>query len=139
MRKVLPIFLLFYLFLLLFELDYSTIQWDETPHLNGGYLFSEGNFQEYIETESFYPPAFDLITGLFFKILGPNLFSARLVAVIFGVLSVWVVFEMANQLYGPKVGLIASLLIASMPGFVWFSRLALLESMLLFFFSFSWR
>ncbi|MBT8171973.1 glycosyltransferase family 39 protein [Candidatus Bathyarchaeota archaeon] len=136
-RFVLLIFLLLYFTILLIELDYSTVHWDETPHLNGGFLFSRGQFQEYVETESFYPPAFDLVTGLFFKILGPSVFTARLVAVIFGVLSVWVVFEIANQIYGPKVGLLSSLILASMPGFVWLSRLALLESMLLFFFSLS--
>lgn len=136
-RLVLLVFLLFYLALLMFELDYSTVRWDETPHLHGGFLFSQGQFQEYVETEAFYPPAFDLVTGVFYNILGPSVFSARLVAVIFGVLTVWVVYETANQVYGPKVGLVASLLIAIMPGFIWLSRLALLESMLLFFFSIS--
>lgn len=143
-RLVLLCFLLVYSALLVIDLDYNAIQWDETPHLYGSLLLSRGQFEEYLEAEAFYPPMFDLVSSFFFNILGPSLFSARLVAVIFGVFSVWVVFETANQMYGPKTGLIASILLASMPGFVWLSRIALLETMLLFFFSaslflfFSW-
>ena len=136
-RLVLAMFLVVYAAVLLIELDSSTIQWDETPHLHGGFLLSRGQFQEYIETESFYPPAFDLVTGLFFKLLGTSVFSARLVALLFGILCIWVVFEIANKMYGPRTGLVAAILLASMPGFVWLSRMAMLETMLMFFFSVS--
>lgn len=136
-RLVLAIFLLVYAALLLINLDYTAIRWDETSHLHGGLLLSHGQFQEYILTESYYPPLFDMVTGVFFKILGASVFSARLVAVTFGVLSVWAVFEIAYRLYGPRTALVASVLLASMPGFIWLCRMALLETMLLFFFSIS--
>lgn len=136
-RLVLALFLLIYFVLLIIDLDYNTIQWDETPHLNGGLLLSRGQFQEYVETEAFYPPAFDIVTGFFFKILGPSAFSARMVAVIFSILCIWTVYETASEMYGSKTALLASILLASMPGFIWLSRMALLETMLLFFFSLS--
>ena len=143
-RLVLAVFLLVYAALLIIELDYNAIVWDETPHLYGGLLLSRGQLQEYMQAEAYYPPVFDLVTGLFFKAFGSGVFSARLVAVTFSVLSVWAVFEFGYQFYGPKTGLVASVLLASMPGFIWLSRMAMLETMLLFFFSillllfFSW-
>jgi 4-amino-4-deoxy-L-arabinose transferase-like glycosyltransferase len=136
-RFVLALFLLIYAALLLIELGYTAILWDEAPHLYGSLLLSRGQLQEYIQTEAYYPPLFDAVTGLSFKILGPSSLSARLVAVMFSVLSVWAVFEFAHRLHGPKTALLASVLLASMPGFIWLSRMALLETMLLFFFSIS--
>ena len=68
-------------------------------------------------------------------IIGPSVFSARLVAVTFGILSIIAVFEYAYRLYGPRNALFSSILLASMPGLFALSRIALIETMLLFFFS----
>jgi len=114
-----------------------TIQWDETPHIYGGLLLSRGHFQEYTRAGSFYPPLFDIMIAFYFKILSSSVFSARLVAVTFGVLSVWGVFEFAYRFYGPRNALLSSVLLASMPGFIWLCRIALIETMLIFFFSIS--
>ena len=136
-RLVLSIFLLVYSALLLLDLGYAAIQWDETSHLYNGLLLSRGHLQEYIQEGSFYPPLFDVTTALYFKILGLSVFSARLVAVTFGVLSVWCVFEYAYRLYGTRNALVSSVLLASMPGFIVLCRMALIETMLVFFFSIS--
>jgi len=136
-RLVFFIFLLVYTALLLLYLDYAPIRWDETPHLYGGLLLSRGEFEEYLRESSFYPPLFDVTTALYFKIIGLSVFSARLVAVTFGLLSIWIVFEYAYKLYGPRNALISSVLLASMPGFVILCRMALIETMLIFFFSIS--
>jgi 4-amino-4-deoxy-L-arabinose transferase-like glycosyltransferase len=53
------------------------------------------------------------------------------------VFSVWAVFEYAYRLYGPKHAIISGVLLATMPGFVILCRMALIETMLLFFFSVS--
>ena len=142
-RLVLALFLLVYAAFLLLYLDYALIQWDETPHLVCGLLLSRGQIQDYIQF-SYYPPLFDVTTALTFKIMGPSVFSARLVALTFGILSVWAVFEYAYRLYGPKHAILSSILLASMPGFIILCRVALIETMLLFWFSialllfFSW-
>jgi 4-amino-4-deoxy-L-arabinose transferase-like glycosyltransferase len=142
-RLALVLFLLVYAASLLLYLDYALIQWDETQHLVGGLLLSRGQLQEYIQF-SYYPPLFDVTTALTFKIMGPSVFSARLVALTFGILSVWAVFEYAYRLYGPKHAILSSILLASMPGFIILCRVALIETMLLFWFSialllfFSW-
>jgi len=109
--------------------------WDEMPHLNGGILLSRGNFHGYIKQGSIYPPLFDVVIALYFKFFGLSLFSARLVSVTFGVLSVLCVFVFTYHFYGEKNALLSSILLASMPGFVWLCRVALIETMLIFFFS----
>lgn len=134
-RLALLIFLLIITAFLLLDLNFGAVLWDEPPHLIDGLLLSRGLFQEYALEGSRYPPLFDLITALYFKIFGLNVFSARLVALTFGVLSVWGVFEFAYRLYGPRNALISSVFLATMPGFIWLSRRALLETMLIFFFS----
>ncbi len=136
-RLVLSIFLIIYSVILLLDLSYMTIQWDETPHIYGGLLLSRGQFQEYTQAGSIYPPLFDIIIAFYFKILGSSVFSARLVALTFGVLTIWGVFEFAYRFYGPSNALLSSVLLASMPGFIWLSRIALIETMLIFFFAIS--
>ncbi len=131
------IFLVAYTTILLLYLDYAPIRWDETPHLYGGLLLSRGQFLEYLRESAFYPPLFDVTTALYFKTMGLSVFSARVVAVTFGVLSLWIVFEYGYKLYGPRNALISSALLASMPGFVILCRMALIETMLIFFFSIS--
>ena len=131
------IFLIGYAVLLLFYLGYAPLRWDETPHLYGGLLLSRGQFEEYLRESAFYPPLFDVTAALHLKLIGLSLFSARLVALIFGILSVWIVFEYGNKLYGHRNALISSILLASMPGFVVLCRMALIETMLMFFFSLS--
>jgi hypothetical protein len=122
---------------MLLYLDYAPVRWDETPHLYGGLLLSRGQFDDFLRENAFYPPLFDVTTALFFKVMGISLLSARLVAVTFGLLSLWIVFEYANKLYGPRTALISSFMLAAMPGFVTLCRMALIETMLMFFFSIS--
>jgi len=136
-RLVFLFFLIAYTALLLLYLDYAPIRWDETPHLYGGLVLNNGQFDDYLRESSFYPPLFDVVTAYYFKLLGVSVFSARLVAVTFGILSVWTVFEYAYKLYGPRNALISSVLLASMPGFIILCRMALIETMLMFFFSIS--
>jgi uncharacterized membrane protein len=112
-----------------------SIQWDEISHLYGGLLLAHGQSQEYMATYGYYPPLYDIITAGYFKIFGVSAASGRLVAVTFSLLSIWVVFEFANRTYGPKTALISSILLGSMPGFFWISRVAMLETLLIFFFS----
>ncbi|TRO55095.1 phospholipid carrier-dependent glycosyltransferase [Candidatus Bathyarchaeota archaeon] len=135
-RIILLVILLVYAIFLAMYLDIALIQWDETQHLVGGLHLSRGQFQDYLHF-SYYPPLFDSTTALAFLLMGPSLFAARLVSLAFGVLSVWVVFEYAYRMYGPKQAILSSVLLATMPGFIILCRMALIETMLLFFFSVS--
>jgi len=143
-RLLLLVFMVIYACVLLFNLGYMSIQWDEIPHLYGGLLLTRGQSQQYVATYGYYPPVYDLLTAVFFNVFGVSAAPGRLVAVMFSLLSVWIVFEFANRTYGPKIALVASILLGVMPGFFWVSRINMLETMLVFFFSltllffFSW-
>lgn len=143
-RLALLTFVLVYASLLLLNLGYMTVQWDEMPHLYGSLLLANGQFQDYVATYGYYPPLYDIATSGFFKLLGASAFSGRLASVTLSLLSICVLFEFANRAYGPKTALVASIILGVTPGFFWLSRAAMLETALIFFFSlalyffFSW-
>jgi 4-amino-4-deoxy-L-arabinose transferase-like glycosyltransferase len=136
-RLALLVFMIIYAVFLLLNLGYMSIQWDEAPHLYSGVLLSRGQPQEYITTYGYYPPLYDLLTTGYFLVFGASAASGRLVAVTFSLLAVWLMFEFANRTYGPKNALVASIILGTMPAFFWLSRVAMLETMLMFFFSLS--
>lgn len=110
----------------------TPMEWDEVAHLNGGSFLAWEEYDKFT-ANAFYPPLFDVITFSFFKLLGVTLVAARLVSLLFSVLALWAVFELAYELYGGKTALLSAVLFGVMPGFFWLSRLALLETMLVFF------
>ena len=134
-RPVLLIILVAFGIAAMYNLGYMSVQWDEMPHLYGGVLLSRGQTWDYMTTYGYYPPVFDLFTTAYFHIFGVNEFAGRLVAVTFAVLSIWLLFEFTKRTYGSKKALIASVFLATMPGFFWLSRVTLLETMLIFFFT----
>lgn len=72
--------------------------WDEVSHLKGGLLLSRGQLIEWAFTNSFYPPVCDAFVALSYLGFGVSVFAARLVSVVFAVLSVF-------GLWHRKVGL----------------------------------
>jgi 4-amino-4-deoxy-L-arabinose transferase-like glycosyltransferase len=134
-RLVLLVFLAVYAALLLLNLGYMSFQWDEMPHMNGALLLSRGQTDEYMSLYGYYPPLYDVITTGFYQLFGVGATSGRLAAVAFSLLAIWIVFEFANRVYGARIALISSLMLGTMPGFFWLSRVAMLETMLMFFFS----
>jgi hypothetical protein len=133
-RLVMLVFLIAF-GVLLVSLKPVAIQWDETSHLRGALLLAQGKLPEYVSTYGYYPPLYDLVTAGYFNLFGVTLFAGRFAAVTFALLSVWVVFEFAYRTYGPRIALISSVFLGSMPGLMWVSQFAMLETMLVFFFS----
>jgi 4-amino-4-deoxy-L-arabinose transferase-like glycosyltransferase len=80
---------------------------------------------------------YDLVTAGFFGVGGISVFTGRFVSVVFSLLAVYAVFEFARRMYGVKTAFGASVLLAVMPGYVWLSRVAMIETMLVFFFTVS--
>ncbi|HMK94980.1 MAG TPA: glycosyltransferase family 39 protein [Candidatus Limnocylindrales bacterium] len=126
------LFALIYAILLTLNLSGSSMQWDEVSNLNGGLMLKLGSYQNFVRG-SFYPPLFDLAAMFSFNILGVSLVSGRLVSVVFSLLTLWVVFELASRMYSGKAGLISAILLGVMPGYIWLSRMAMLDVMLTFF------
>jgi 4-amino-4-deoxy-L-arabinose transferase-like glycosyltransferase len=134
-RLALLVFTVVYAFFLLFNVGYMGFQWDEMPHMNGALLLSRGQTSEYLSTYGYYPPLYDIVTTGYYQLFGASATSGRLAAVTFSLLAIWIVFEFANRTYEPRIALLSSVLLGTMPGFFWLSRVAMLETMLIFFFS----
>ncbi len=133
-RLLILVFVTVYGVVLSLNLGGMSMQWDEVNHFNGGLLFARGQFDRWVWTNSFYPPMFDLFTAFYFLLGGASVFASRLVAVTFSLLSVVAVFELARKMYSPITAFVASVLFGVMPGIVWLSRMAMIETMLMFFF-----
>jgi 4-amino-4-deoxy-L-arabinose transferase-like glycosyltransferase len=133
-RLVFVVFASVYAVLLLINLDYSAMRWDEVVHFYSGLQLVRGNFFEYFTTSTFYPPMFNLWISAFFEVGGISLFTGRLVSVTFSLLTVWVLFEMVRSLYGGRIALLSAFFFGIMPGVFWLSRMAYIETMLEFFF-----
>ena len=132
---VLLAFLIIFVTAILSNLGYMSVQWDEMPHLYGATLLSRGQTWDYMTTYGYYPPIFDLITTVYFLLFGVNEVVGRLVAVTFSLLAIWLLYELTKRTYGQKNALIAAVLLGTMPGFFWLSRVTLLETTLIFFFT----
>ena len=75
----------------------------------------------------------DTLTFVSFNLFGVSLFAARLVPVVFSILSLLMIFELAYSMYDGKTALLATVLLGVMPAYFWLSGLSLLETMLIFF------
>jgi 4-amino-4-deoxy-L-arabinose transferase-like glycosyltransferase len=113
------------------------IHWDEINHFNGGLMLIRGQIIRYFLTSSFYPPVFNLFTAGFFAIGGPSVFVGRLVTVAFSLLLFFAVYELSQKMYGHKTALLSAVLLGMMPGIFWLSRIALIETALIFVLSIS--
>lgn len=58
----------------------------------------------------------------FFLLLGINPISLRIMAIVIGLLTLWLTYRLAHLLYGPLVAALAALLLAVNPTFVFWSR-----------------
>ncbi len=134
-RLLFLVFAVVYAYLVTLSLGYMSTQWDEMPHLLGALLLTRGQTQTYLTTYGYYPPLLDLFTTLYIHIFGVTSVAGRLVSVTFSLLALWIVFEFCKKIYGPKNALLASIILGTMPGFFWLSRITLLETMLIFFFT----
>ena len=134
-RLLLLVFLIGFAIAALYQLGYMSVQWDEMPHLYGATMLSRGQTWDYMTTYGYYPPIFDLVTTGFFQIFGATQVAGRLVAVTFSLLAIGLLFEFTKRMYGQRNALIASILLGTMPGFFWLSRVTMIETMLIFFFT----
>ena len=130
-RLAFLVFLLIYAISVTLGLSTAPMQWDEVVHLNNGALLLRGENEQ---LTYFYPPLFDGVTMISFKVLGVSVLAGRLVSVVFSLLSLWATFELAYRMYDGKTALTASVLLGVFPGYFLLSRVAMIETMLIFFF-----
>lgn len=58
----------------------------------------------------------------FFALLGINVFAIRLMPILVGALTLLLTYRLGRELYTPRVGVVAALLLAMQPSFVFWSR-----------------
>jgi len=109
--------------------------YDEASHALRTGLILEGNSTWQIMAH--YPPLSLWINAISALLLGINEFSLRLVAAIFGTLTVILVFFLAKRWYTTKEAILASTLIAILPLHVIFSRFAFVDVVATFFIVFA--
>ena len=136
-QLVLIVFALAYAFLVILNLSNIPLQWDELNHFDGAILLIRGQIWQYAAVNSFYPPLYNLVTVAYFALAGASVLTGRLVTVTFSLLSIFIVYKIAKEMYGEKTALVSGVLFAVMPGIVWLSSMAMIETMLLFFFCLS--
>lgn len=85
----------------------------------------------------FHPPLFHIILKLFLQIFTATELSARMPSVIFGALTVYVIYLIGKKLYDIKTGLIAATLLATAPLHIYYSQEARMYVMAAFFTSLS--
>jgi len=114
-----------YALLVILNLGYIPMQWDEVNHFNGALLLVRGQIRQYVAINSFYPPMYNLVTAAYFAIAGASVLTGRLVTVTFSVFSIFIVYKFAKETYGIKSAVVSAVLFAVMPGIVWLSGMAL--------------
>lgn len=89
---------------------------------------------------SFRPPGFPFIMSLAFRLAGgPSLVAARMLQVLFGVATVWVMYRLGKDGWGEQVGRTAATIFAFYPAFIGYSNILLTELSCIFFVSlFCW-
>jgi len=136
-KTVISLVLFFVSFVLLsYKLDYGSLEpWDEAWYaevsrnvLRGDIFIMKSNGSTYID----HPPLGYWIEGLFFKVLGESEYSARLPSVIFGCLTIVLVFLLGSKISGMKAGLAAVLILFTSRWFLLRSRTGNLEPCLMF-------
>jgi hypothetical protein len=108
--------------------------WDEPVYLYSGWLASRG-FNPYALDLGFYvnPPLLPWLLATIYRIAGFNLLLMRVVAALFLIGGLYLVFLIGRLIKDDVAGYAAVLLIAVQPIFIWFGRCVQLENFSLFF------
>ncbi|MFH1037118.1 MAG: glycosyltransferase family 39 protein [PVC group bacterium] len=71
---------------------------------------------EYLQQPLFkHPPLFSYFIALSLRLFGPTVKSASLVSVLFGCLTIWLIFLIGKQLYDRTIGIMAAVLLSLDP------------------------
>ena len=78
------------------------------------------------------PPLYYLLLRPWLLLAGESEFALRFPSLIFGVLTVPLMFVVARRLFGPRAGVLAGLLAAAAPLYVWYAQEARMYTLLTF-------
>lgn len=114
-------------FLRVFLLDIESLWLDEGSSIK----FAKSNPAEIVKsTQDAHPPLYYLLLHFWMKIFGDSEFSVRFPSVIFGVITVYVVYKLCLEFWSAKVALLSSLLVGISTFQVFYSQEARMYSLL---------
>src|SRR3954453_14964670 len=99
----------------------------------GASLTRDPAFLPYFPVFRAHPLLFQTLQSLEYRIFGVSPLGGRLLAVAFGMATVWLTYAIGSRLYGRRVGVLAALLIGLMPYTVVVDRQILLDGPMTFF------
>lgn len=115
------------IFLRVFLLDFESLWLDEGSSIK----FAKSNPIEIIKSaQDAHPPLYYLILHFWIKILGDSEFSVRFPSVIFGVITIYVVYKFCLEFWNNKVALLSSLITGISTFQVFYSQEARMYSLL---------
>ena len=76
------------------------------------------------------PPLYSLVVTTLFRLFGQSVELARLVSVVSGIVTVWLVFELGRTLFDKRTGVVGAMILALMPGAVLVGRNAQVDPLL---------
>ena len=111
-NKVLTLILVVATFLRFFRIDFQSLWMDELYTLN--VASPEHSFSEIISEVNLresYPYLYFFMMNILFHIFGDTSIVVRIPSVIFGIMSVWMLYKIGKELYSKNAGLIAAALL----------------------------
>ena len=118
----------------LWALDGLGLNSDEAVYAGqGASLAGDAEFLPYFPVFRAHPLIFQSLLSLQYRISGVSPLGGRLLAVAFGMGTVWLTYAIGTRLYGRRVGVLAALLIGVMPYPVVVDRQILLDGPMAFF------
>lgn len=118
------------LFLRLYNLDNESLWLDEGWSIRVAHM---NLVQIYQETSAYdvNPPLYFFILHFWINLIGDNEFSVRFLSVIFGFLSILMIYILGSLIFDKKIGFISSILLALSPFHVYYSQEARYYSLMM--------
>ncbi len=91
--------------------------WDEIAYFWGTWKVFNNHFNPFVEFWSYKPPLLFELTAVFYKIFGVSRWVGRLIVALSSSLSIFLVYKLGKEIFTPKIGFWASLLLFFNPLF----------------------
>jgi len=112
---------------------FDFLLWDERVYHEWAKKIADGTFTSGSVYE--FAPLFAYITAFIYKMLSPDIFHVRILNIIFGVLTCWLIYLIGTTLANKRIGLFACLIACLYKPFIFYSIVPLKESLSTFLFA----
>ncbi|QQG44336.1 MAG: glycosyltransferase family 39 protein [Candidatus Roizmanbacteria bacterium] len=130
-RLILGLIILIGAFLRFFNLGKESLWLDEAYSVK---LANVNFFQiwDKVRTSDVHPPFYYMLLNLWIKTFGDSEFAVRSLSVVFGILSIFMIYKLTQLLFNKNTGLVAALILALSPFHIQYSQEARMYNLLVF-------